>query len=118
MKRGTFRLREWVCLLIWFSLSGCTTFKMVTAGSPEIEVGDHVRIEKVDGSVVEFEIESVSSERITGDGLSVLYAEIETVQIRKPAPLKTAGAATATLLVIAAAASIYLLVDTLESIAD
>jgi len=72
-------------------------------------VGHEVRVTTTDGRVVQFEVETITDDAISGDGRSVAFSEIERLERREVSGWRTAGAVTAAVAVAAAAALVVFL---------
>ena len=109
--RGWTRGCLWTALLVSAACASCTRLERVPLPQYDAAdlVGHEVRVTTTDGRVVQFEVETITDDAISGDGRSVAFSEIERLERREVSGWRTAGAVTAAVAVAAAAALVVFL---------
>ena len=88
-------LRRSIALITAVMLAACTSLQAVPieAGrAPEgVGPGDTVTVTTVRGEEIEFEVVRVDADALVGEDAQVAFKDIATLEVKKPAPGKTAG---------------------------
>ncbi len=76
-----------VCLALLIFATGCSTYQRLPGTDAatvksQVDVGDNVKITKINGEKIEFEVSEVSNTGVGGEGQFVAYADIQ--EIRSP----------------------------------
>lgn len=82
------------CLVLIAFATGCTTMRPVdgtdaASFAGQFEVGDKVRITRMDFSTHEFEITEIADDGIGGDGIFIPWSDIQLAEIRRIDRLRT-----------------------------
>ncbi len=96
-------------VLIAFT-AGCTTMRPLPATdalslASQIEVGDKIKIMRIDDTDVTFKVSAVSDEGISGDGMFVAYSDIRQVQVSQGSSGMTLGLVAGIVILVGLAAS-------------
>ena len=96
-------------VLIAFT-AGCTTMQSLPATdaqslASQIEVGDKIKIIRIDDTDVTFKVSAVSDEGISGDGVFVAYSDIRQVQVSQGSNGMTLGLVAGIAILVALVAS-------------
>jgi endonuclease YncB( thermonuclease family) len=112
----TARLRRWTALITALALAACTSMQPVPieAGrAPEgVAPGDTVTVTTVRGEKLEFEVVRLEPDALVGQETRVAFEDIATLEVEKPAPVKTvgliAGSVVTTIIVVVGAFALVL----------
>ena len=88
--------RAILCLVVVICLAGCTTLVPLSmtvgqAMQTQLEIGDEVRITRKDGSILEFTMDAVTDEGVSGDGNFVAWSDVQQLEVRQFSAGKTIG---------------------------
>lgn len=113
MRRTSWVMKErarravWPLLLACVTCASCTHLENVPLpqyGADDL-VGHEVRVTTTDGRVLQFEVDTVTDDAISGEGERVAFSDIRRLERRELSGWKTAGAV-ATVLAVAASAAL------------
>ncbi len=96
-------------VLIAFT-AGCTTMRSLPTTdaqslASQIEVGDKIKIMRIDDTDVTFKVSAVSDEGISGDGVFVAYSDIRQIQVSQGSNGMTLGLVAGIVILVALVAS-------------
>lgn len=103
-----------ILLLNTLTLSGCTSLNDVQPISDvpianQINIGDTVVITTLTGEVIEFSVETITENKISGEGKNVDVVNIEKIEKREFSGIKTGGLTLGVILAVSAGALLSLM---------
>ena len=121
-------LRSFIALFTALSLVACTSMQARQVGpvaplTAELKVGDEVQIKATNGKTYLLTLTEVSKDQLVGTGenkkVTISRQQIETLEVRKFSPVKTAAASIGTVagvVLVAAAVAMVMFANALEDI--
>ncbi len=100
-----------------FATSGCTTTHVWSAADAasipaKTQIGDEAKIRLRDGSELAFVVSEITQDSVSGAGLTVNYADIESMRVERDNPGAT------TLLVIGMVGAVAITLDVIDTTED
>ena len=94
-----------ICIVLFSFVTGCTTMRHLPASDPQsitshIEVGNKVRIMRIDASEVKFKVVTISNKGLGGDRIFVTYSDNLQISVTEHNTAKTVSLIAAILVVV------------------
>jgi len=78
-------------------LTGCTTLQNVPlpvspGDAVAVHLGDQVKVQRRDGTALAFQVTNIEPDTLAGQNVTVHYADLTTLQVKRVSALRTGGA--------------------------